>query len=367
MSGSFREGMHWQDKALDWFTEPSPERASALANRAVLGGAVGVPEAGAEASEAIAMAARLGDTRTEARSYLALHFALTTSGRYAEALEAARQARWRLEKLGADHSLLTLDMQLALTYVHAQDFDAAVEHCQRLLRGLGPGERWLRGNGQDILALAYYQQPGRLEQCARAATEGLHAAEEIGNLVGSAYALEVIAWLAADAGRCHRAAWLLGAAQGLWERTGGRLSGSAVLEGYHQRSATSAAQALGTAKYAELHAAGATRPLAQIAALAIADADVLPEPAPEAVGDANGWQGGDGLTVREREIAGLVSRGLSNREIAARLVISKRTVDAHVNHIFGKLGLSSRVQLTIWLRDRMPGRAADAAPPTVHV
>jgi predicted ATPase/DNA-binding CsgD family transcriptional regulator len=366
MSGSFREGMHWQDKALDRFTEPSPERASALANRAVLGGAVGVPEAGAQASEAIAMAARLGDGRTEARAYLALQFALTTSGRDAEALEAAQQARWRLEALGADHALLTLDMQLALTYVHAQDFDAAIEACQRLLHRLGPGERWLRGNGQDLLALAYYQQPGRHAECSIAATAGLRATQEIGNLVGSAYALEIIAWLAADAGRCQRAAWLLGAAQGLWERTGGRLSGSAVLEGYHQRSAASAAAALGAGKYAELHAAGATRPLAQVAALAIADTDVLPEPTEADAADGTpGWPG-DGLTSREREIAELVARGLSNREIAERLVISKRTVDAHVNHIFGKLGLSSRVQLTIWLRDRVPAPAADAAPPSVR-
>jgi len=56
------------------------------------------------------------------------------------------------------------------------------------------------------------------------------------------------------------------------------------------------------------------------------------------------------LTRREREIAELVASGLSNREIAARLFISKRTVDAHVEHIFGKLEISSRVQLTLWLQ-----------------
>jgi DNA-binding NarL/FixJ family response regulator len=55
------------------------------------------------------------------------------------------------------------------------------------------------------------------------------------------------------------------------------------------------------------------------------------------------------LSAREQEIAALVTAGLSNREIAERLVISKRTVDAHVEHIFGKLGISSRVQLATWL------------------
>ena len=114
---------------------------------------------------------------------------------------------------------------------------------------------------------------------------------------------------------------------------------------------------LGTVRSAELHAAGAARPLAQIAALALAGTDVLPAlPASRPAGDeeASGRLRGEGLTTREREIAALVASGLSNREIAARLVISKRTVDAHVSHIFVKLGLCSRVQLTVWLRDRVP-------------
>jgi DNA-binding CsgD family transcriptional regulator len=51
------------------------------------------------------------------------------------------------------------------------------------------------------------------------------------------------------------------------------------------------------------------------------------------------------LTAREREVAALVADGLTNKDIAARLVVSKRTVDAHLEHILGKLGYSSRVQV----------------------
>jgi len=367
MSGAIREGMRWQDRVLARFAEPSPERASALTNRALLGTAVGLPEAADQASEAIIMAARIGDERTQARAYLALQVALTTAGRYPEAIEAAQQARWRLEAAGAEHGLRTLEMQLAFTYLHAGNFDAAMEHCQRLLRGLGPGERWLRGIAHALTALACYQQSGRQTECAGAAAAALRETFELGNLVGEAYSLEVFAWLAADAGRCQRAAWLLGAAQALWERSGGRLSGSAVLEGHHQRCIEAATGTLGGTRYAELHAAGAARPLAEIAALTVADVDVLPDLiGHRATGKADGWQGSEGLTAREREIATLVARGLSNRDIAARLVISKRTVDAHVNHIFGKLGLSSRVQLTIWLRDRASGHLADVLSSVAH-
>ena len=58
--------------------------------------------------------------------------------------------------------------------------------------------------------------------------------------------------------------------------------------------------------------------------------------------DAGRWEL---LTAREREVAGLVAGGLTNKEIASRLVVSKRTVDAHVAHILSKLGFSSRLQV----------------------
>ena len=51
----------------------------------------------------------------------------------------------------------------------------------------------------------------------------------------------------------------------------------------------------------------------------------------------------------EREVAGLVASGLTNRQIAARLVVSERTVDAHVEHIRTKLGVRSRAQIAAWM------------------
>jgi DNA-binding CsgD family transcriptional regulator len=57
-------------------------------------------------------------------------------------------------------------------------------------------------------------------------------------------------------------------------------------------------------------------------------------------------EGGDGpLTAREREIADLVAAGRTNREIAEQLVLSPRTIDAHLRSIYAKLGVRSRVEL----------------------
>jgi DNA-binding NarL/FixJ family response regulator len=55
-------------------------------------------------------------------------------------------------------------------------------------------------------------------------------------------------------------------------------------------------------------------------------------------------------------VAALVAEGLSNKEIAERMVISTRTAETHVQHIMDKLGFSARSQIAAW-RTRRPGRA----------
>ncbi|MFC7614018.1 LuxR C-terminal-related transcriptional regulator [Actinokineospora soli] len=60
----------------------------------------------------------------------------------------------------------------------------------------------------------------------------------------------------------------------------------------------------------------------------------------------------DPLTPREAEIARLVAQGMTNRDIASRLVISPRTADTHVGNILKKLGFTTRVQLVAWVAAR---------------
>ena len=55
-----------------------------------------------------------------------------------------------------------------------------------------------------------------------------------------------------------------------------------------------------------------------------------------------------GLSGRELEVAALVADGLANKAIAARLVLSVRTVESHVRHALAKLGLDNRTQLATW-------------------
>jgi non-specific serine/threonine protein kinase len=58
------------------------------------------------------------------------------------------------------------------------------------------------------------------------------------------------------------------------------------------------------------------------------------------------------LTSRQLEVAVLVAQGLTNRQIADRLVITPRAAAAHVEHILDKLGAGSRTQIGVWIAER---------------
>jgi len=77
--------------------------------------------------------------------------------------------------------------------------------------------------------------------------------------------------------------------------------------------------------------------------------EALLEPTPI---DGNGVPGSRGLSKREGEIARLVADGLSNRQISERLALSEHTVKNYLFRVFEKLGVSTRVELTLYALNR---------------
>jgi HD-GYP domain-containing protein (c-di-GMP phosphodiesterase class II) len=75
-------------------------------------------------------------------------------------------------------------------------------------------------------------------------------------------------------------------------------------------------------------------------------------------------EGPAGLTAREVEVLRLVARGLSNKEVAARLVISPKTVSHHIEHIYGKIGASSRAAASLFAMQHglLPEEAFESVP-----
>jgi pimeloyl-ACP methyl ester carboxylesterase len=81
----------------------------------------------------------------------------------------------------------------------------------------------------------------------------------------------------------------------------------------------------------------------------IGDADALVDTVRRFLGLSASRSSGGVLTPRQREVAALVAQGLSNREIADRLVITERSAESHVERIRIRLGFRSRAQVAAWV------------------
>jgi len=200
--------------------------------------------------------------------------------------------------------------------------------------------------------------------------ESLQLSLATGQRLVLARGLEAFAMLAVAGGDPARAVKLAGAAGALREAVGhgpaagapGRRDG--LLEAARDRLGPSAVAALlaqGSAMSAHEAVRFAAGPgSGEVPAEAASAAEpAAASPAPAAAAPDSG-AAGTVLTAREREIATLIARGLSNRGIADELVISPATAARHVANIFTKLGFSSRAQLAAWAVQREseppPGR-----------
>jgi DNA-binding CsgD family transcriptional regulator len=160
-------------------------------------------------------------------------------------------------------------------------------------------------------------------------------------------------------GQPERAARLYGAAEALREASGAALSTEERAE--RDRDVARARGGVERAAFEAARAAGKAMSLEQAVIFALADAQPIPLPVaagggriPAAVatpvttaGVAHDEQ--VPLTRREREVAVLISRGLTNKQIGEVLVIAEGTVNIHVGNILGKLGFSSRSQVAAWV------------------
>ena len=260
ISGLLGEGGYWLTKTLGRFADPGPERARALVNRGFLRSFMGdIASALADCEAGTAMARALGDDAVTARGCQHTMLTLTFLGRHDEAAKIAEEARDRLRACGDLAGELMLMAQLGHLHQLAGRPDECVAVCDEGLAMLGPDsrEQWISTYLRVVSGFALFQMPGRETECEAALRRALYGKQELGDVIGMAYALDVLGWLSAKTGSPARTAWLLGAADPLWERGGSvRFSGTAIMEELHQQAERSAREALGVADYAVCYAAG---------------------------------------------------------------------------------------------------------------
>ena len=259
ISGLLSEGSYWLTKALGRFTADGRERALALVNRGFVRSFHGeLEDALADCEAGTEMALALGEDAITARGYQHLMLTLAILGRHDEAAKAAVDARDRLRACGDRAGELMLMAQLGHLHQLAGRVAEAVSTCHEGLAMLGAGsrEQWIQSYLYLVSGFALYQMPGREAECEAVVRRALLSKQELGDIIGMAYALEVLGWLSLRTGSPERTAWLLGAAQPLWDRGGVRFSGTAIMEDFHQLAERDALAALGERRYAAGHDRG---------------------------------------------------------------------------------------------------------------
>ncbi len=224
----------------------------------------------------------------------------------------------------------------------AGELDRAIELGeQALAMSKTVGELWVRGFALNYLGQATWLAGDRPrgEALAREAAACKHALDDRNGL---AIVLETLAWMAAELGQHERAAHLLGAAERVRQETSQTLI--ELFRTQHQRSESIAVQGLGVKSFEAAFARGRAMTISDGVAFAV-EGKQPPKPAPPAETEPQA-----ALTRRQLEIARLIADDLTNKQIAARLFLSERTVETHVTNMLNRLGLNSRIQISRWVK-----------------
>jgi DNA-binding CsgD family transcriptional regulator len=201
-------------------------------------------------------------------------------------------------------------------------------HCGFSLYSLGLG-RWKRGDP--------YTAGARIR-------DGLLRLRRVNDTIVTTLCLAALAWIYFDEGQPERAATLLGAVTRLSHAMGTRAAVWPELSAYHVRYEQHTRIALGEQRFQVAFARGERLSLDEAVAYALDEQRRSVAP-PRADAPTP-------LTRREQQVADLVGQGLSNQEIADRLVISRRTAETHVENVLTKLGLTNRAQVAAWRAER---------------
>ncbi|WP_019630554.1 ATP-binding protein [Actinomadura atramentaria] len=235
------------------------------------------------------------------------------------------------------------DVFLSVACTLRGDTDAALGHAERAVAVTErSGDLWCRSYGLCVRGLARLLA-GDAAAALTDVRAGLAVKRDLGDRLGVSLALDMVAACLVTLDQPMQAARLLGCADRLRRYTGTTLFGPqhALLREVYERTAV---ETLGADAFRTAYETG------EALGMAVAVGEALAErPAPSAPDERPDRPA---LTPREREIAELVAAGLTNREIADRLVIAKRTVDSHVEHILAKLGFSSRARIGEWMAAR---------------
>ncbi len=353
MSGNLSEGRRWLEAALTKSGDapPTPARTQALVRAGWIAWEQGDYRGSVALSEAsLALSRELGDEAGAVAALTNLGWAALLADDLDRASAPAEEAIALGRALGDTGGVARALLIPGLAAVARGDHETALalhEESLALAREAEDGMAVLLSLGMGTFASLGLGDSRRAQVLCE---ESLALPIQPRVVNATAFQLHASAAQAASQRLSARSARLWGAAQSLRETIGATLSPveMRVQEPYIQ----AARQRLGEVAWEEAWAEGKAMTVEEAVEYAITERERcarsrrLPPREVQASGQPDG-----GLTGRQREVALLIARGLTNRQIASELTISENTVANHVAGITRKLDISSRSRIAVWVAE----------------
>ncbi|RVW06077.1 ATP-binding protein [Rhodococcus spongiicola] len=358
--GMLDEGRRWYGRVLDASDEvPDPIRVAALCSASSF---AGFQEDFAASSELIArarsLARVLGDPYIDA---LVLHAAgrqAVYQGQCARAVELFEPALGPLRARPDLPQLIRTLLGLGLVEGTSGDAERGRAYHEEVLSiARARGASSYQARAMFMLGLGLWRR-GEHERGYRLFSEALPLTRAVDDHFACQGCLEGMAWAAADARQGERGTILSGAAEAMRREMGLPPVAIPTMLEYHEDCLRQCRRLVGDRSFDVAFSRGAALGFADAVEFALSAGDGT-EPmrahrgAPAAsMRIAEPIAAPAVLTRRERQVADLVARGLTNREIAETLVIAQRTAEGHVERVLSKLGFGSRTQIAAWVAEQ---------------
>jgi len=341
-AGHLDEGLFWIKRALAASTTPSTIRDQGLWIAALLAICRSdQDEARALAEECIDGGSSLDDQLGAGLGTFMMGLANFMSGDLESSASQLEDAVTQLDAIGtisAPAAMAKVFLGFALAYQNRLDEARRILHeCEVSADALG--DHWVKGyaiQGQGVVDFL----EADLDRAAARLLAAIRTAEEMADVRSLLARLDTLAWVNAAQGESKRTATLLGAVEAVWPQERSPSYHAPQLLAQRELAAQRARDSLGDDAYAAAFERGTGLSLEE--AIDFAERKVQETPPVRR-------QQPSVLTDREREVADLVTSGMSNKDIAHRLVLSPRTVENHVQRILTKLGFNSRTQIAVWV------------------
>jgi non-specific serine/threonine protein kinase len=338
--GHIGESRQWLSSLLDQ-ARPGRARAYGLNVAGFMAYVQGDTAAAAPLlEESLELNEALGDRSGANFALLRLGIALYYNNEVERAITVLDQALSRYRESGDRIGIYVCAYELAEALTMSGEYARATTlHEESLALKQQQGDAWHIGLSYFGLGLLAWLQ-GEHRQAVARLRESISLRHELEEWWGLTRGLEALAWVEASRGDLRRAAHLMGAAAAMLERSSTVLSPNYLV--HHEQCLQTVTTGLSPTEFKSAWAAGYRLPAEQAVHYAVKGGS-LPTPDVRRPGE---------VSPREAEIAGLVATGMTNRQIAGKLHLAERTVDAHVEHIMNKLGYRSRAQIAAWIATR---------------